>query len=185
MAKDIRIQLVDDNNNPLLECPHCKAKLTEKGALSVTTSDGDKHDPQTDTIDVTLQPDGFMPDKDDDEYEFDHGTECETKCSKCDGGLNEFFKTNHGSKKEKKLKRREKLIEVAVTVNEGERDGGHTRERELGILGGTAHMIVLLTLCKDESYSDLYGDLRLVIDKKAGEKTYPLLRENGYTGTEE
>lgn len=97
MAKkhDIRIQLVDADNKPLLACPHCNADLTKKGALSVVTSDGNRLDPQTDTIDVTLKADGFMPDKDDDEYEFDHGTECETTCSGCDGSLNEFFKTNH------------------------------------------------------------------------------------------
>jgi hypothetical protein len=86
------------------------------------------------------------------------------------------------SKKKPKNERREILIDTAVTVNEGERDGDLTRERELGILGGCAHMIVLLTIGEGESYSDLYGELRLEIDKRAAKNSYPILPENGYDG---
>lgn len=92
---NVRIKMVKDGQ-PLLSCPHCNADWTKPGALKVTvnTSD-DKWSDDLDTLDVTVGPDGFLPDTDDDGFEWDHGTECETKCAHCGNVVNEFFQTKH------------------------------------------------------------------------------------------
>lgn len=92
---DVRIRLVNNDGTNMLNCPKCNASLLEKGALNVTVSDGDRLNPEVDTIEVTVKSDGFLSSEDDDGYEFDHGTECETKCAKCDAILNGHFSTSH------------------------------------------------------------------------------------------
>lgn len=101
--KYIRIRMVKPSDKPvkkgkkpelvpLLACPHCHADFTKKGALSVTVNTStSKYTEEIDTIKVTVQPDGFLSDKDDDEYEWDHGTEVETECSECNGNVNEHM----------------------------------------------------------------------------------------------
>jgi hypothetical protein len=82
---------------------------------------------------------------------------------------------------------RESLIQVAAGVNAGYRNGEGERERELGFLFGTTHMVIVLTIRAtgkpdDESYSDLTGTISAEIDRQAAVDSYPLLAENGYEG---
>jgi hypothetical protein len=90
-----RIQLVTEDDQPMLRCPDCKADLTDPESLFVSVSDGDRMNPKVEILCARVQSDGFLPDKDEDDYEFDHGKEVETQCSKCECNLNKYFKTKH------------------------------------------------------------------------------------------
>lgn len=75
---------------------------------------------------------------------------------------------------------REALIDTAVGLNENYRTDETDHDLELGFLYGTAEMVVASTLKPDESYHDLREAVAAQIDKAAAEKTYPIMKVNGY-----
>lgn len=73
---------------------------------------------------------------------------------------------------------RAKLIDVAIGLNENYRVGKGEVPLEIGFLYGTVEFITALTLKPNESYSDVREEIAQEIDRKAAEKTYPLIQKN-------
>jgi hypothetical protein len=72
---------------------------------------------------------------------------------------------------------RDELIETAIGVNENYRVNKFDKELETGFLYGTAELIVALTIQKNESYSELRGQIARQIDAKAAKNSYRVLNE--------